>query len=778
MSNQPPKLHSSHWGAFSAQMIDGELTVSPFNNDPAPSALINNIPAALNHPARLSKPLVRKGWLEDGPGPDERRGSDEYIEMEWERALDLAAAEMKRLGATAALADDKPLPGTHVFGGSYGWSSAGRFHHAQGQVHRFLNSVFGGYVGSVDTYSSAAGAVILSLVWGNSLAMTRDQAYWQNIADHTEHLIAFGGIAVRNLAASPGGNSQHTARKALETASARGCKFVSVSPLADDFEDLPNVTRISPRPSTDVALMLGMACHLVQSHQVNHDYLERYTSGYERFEAYLTGTTDNIAKTPEWAEKICGVSAEKIRSLADNAAQQNTHITIAYSLQRAQNGEQPVWMALTLAAMLGHYPKLGGGFSYALASIGNIGKTPLAVPLPTLPQGKNGVNDFIPVARISELLLHPGKPYTYKGDTRHYADIQLVYWAGGNPFHHHQDLENLREAFSRPDTVIINESVSTASTRYADIIFPATITAEREDIGASGNDPFMHPMQQLTPPRGEARDDYDIFTALAVRLGCENTFTEGRSSREWQQHMYQRTHEALKSADLNPPDFDTFMDGEIMQLPLSNTSSRMQRFHNNPETHPLDTASGKIDICSEIVARSGLPEHPAWLEPEEWLGSPLAKKHQFQLIANQPKTRLHSQLDFGNNSMSGKQDGREIVRLNPKDADQLGIASGDIVRLWNDRGALLAAARLSEKVSRSVVQLSTGAWYAPRELPGSGLTCVNGNPNILTSDIGASGLSGGCAGQLSLVSVEKWLGETPDVVPHEAMIKVRRPEHT
>ncbi|MEZ5478931.1 MAG: molybdopterin-dependent oxidoreductase [Thiolinea sp.] len=311
--------------------------------------------------------------MEQGPGPDSRRGADEYLEVEWEQALDLAAAELKRLGAGSDLPDSGSLPGAQVFGGSYGWASAGRFHHAQGQLHRFLNSVFGGYVASVDTYSSAAGSVILSLVCGEPFVLNRDHPYWQEIAQDTELLIAFGGLDVRNLAASPGGNSQHSARACLETAAQRGCEFVSVSPQADDFIDLPGVTRIAPRPATDTALMLGMAWHLQASGQVDHAYLQRYTQGYERFAAYLRGESDGVAKTPQWAAAICGVPAAQIIELADRAATRRTHITVAYALQRARYGEEPVWMALTLAAMLGHGKQPGGGFTYGLASIGNTG---------------------------------------------------------------------------------------------------------------------------------------------------------------------------------------------------------------------------------------------------------------------------------------------------------------------------------------------------------------------------------------------------------------------
>lgn len=764
MTENSPRSHSSHWGAFSATRQGGKLVISPFGQDPDPSPILQNIPAALTHPARLSRPLVRRGWLENGPGPDARRGSDDYIEMDWDTALDLAASELKRLGA----GNDDTL-GHHVFGGSYGWSSAGRFHHAQSHVHRFLNMAFGGYVGSVDTYSTAAGSVILDTVIGNSTRISREGRWWEHIRDTTELVIAFGGLPTRNLSVSPGGSSQHIARDAIQTGAARGCHFASISPLHDDFNVDGQVTRLTPRPATDVAMMLGMAYYLHTNDLVDHAYIAKYTTGWDALRAYLDGETDGQPKTPDWAAAICGIHANDIAALAQKAAGKRTLVTVSYGLQRAENGEQPIWMALALSAMIGA-GKPGSGFSYALGSMGNHGKPQLAVPLPTLPQGRNRSGDFIPVARISDLLLNPGADYTYRGETRQYGDIKLVYWAGGNPFHHHQDLTKLQRAFARPDTIIVHDSVSTATARHADIIFPATITAERDDIGASAGDPFLIPMQKLADPYGEARDDYTIFADLAKRLGCHDTYTEGRSADQWLQKIYQKTQDAMHLRGDTPPDFDTFMAGTPLNLPMSDAPSMMESFHADPVANALTTDSGRIQLFSGLVASSGLPGHPAWIPPAEWLGADLAKTHPFQLVANQPKGKLHSQLDFGPTSMAAKVEGREVARMNPDDAATLAIQAGDTLVISNARGATLAVAQPSPDVSPSVIQLSTGAWYAPRDVGAAGKTCVNGNPNAVTADRPASGFSQGCAGQLCLVSVEKLTGPSPDVVPHQDLL--------
>src|SRR6202040_4345763 len=180
--------------------------------------------------------------------------------------------------------------------------------------------------------------------------------------------------------------------------------------------------------------------------------------------------------------------------------------TCSQSLQRAEHGEQPVWMGLVLGALLGQIGLPGGGFAYALGSTSNTGKPPLAVPLPTPPTGRNSIADFIPVARIADMLLQPGEPFDYDGQRLAYPDIRLVYWAGGNPFHHHQDLNRLRRAFARPDTVIVQDSAWTASARHADVVLPATVTLEREDIGGSPGAPPLGPIHRAGPAYGQGRE--------------------------------------------------------------------------------------------------------------------------------------------------------------------------------------------------------------------------------------------------------------------------------
>jgi biotin/methionine sulfoxide reductase len=431
-----------------------------------------------------------------------------------------------------------------------------------------------------------------------------------------------------------------------------------------------------------------------------------------------------------------------------------------------------LWLGVVLAAMLGQIGLPGGGFGHGYGSTALVGEPAPQVGVPRLRQGPNAVSTFIPVARIADMLLNPGAGYDYNGQRLTYPDIRLVYWCGGNPFHHHQDLARLRKAFTRPETVVVHDPFWTATARHADIVLPATMSIERDDFGSGQNDRMFFPMPALTRPHGEARDDYAIFADLADRLGAGKDFTEGRTAMEWLRHLYDEWRDSLgpRDAPAAPgrapvPGFDEFWAGEGIELPVaSEPQVALAEFRRDPEKHPLTTPTGKIEIFSSAIDGYGYPDcpgHPVWLEPEEWLGSVAAGRFGLQLVANQPRSRLHSQLDVGAHSQSVKIAGREPVRMHPSDAQARGLGDGDLVRLFNDRGACLAGLSVDHAVRAGVVQLSTGAWYDPD--PADPGFCRHGNPNVLTADVPSSSLSQGCAGQLALVEVEAYRGTAPEL---------------
>ena len=751
--------HSAHWGAFRAGWQGDRLVVVPHPDDPDPNLVLQNFPDALRHKARIARPMVRRGWLERGPGADSRRGRDDFVPMAWGRVLDLLAGELSRVREAHG-------PGA-IFGGSYGWSSAGRFHHAQSQVHRFLNTALGGYVRSVNSYSAGASGVLLPHILGPMESISRRNITWEQAAADSDVVIAFGGMALKNSMVGGGGVSRHIERSSMRQARQRGCQFILVGPLRSDLPAEAGADWVPLVPGTDTALMLGIAHTLVGAGLHDRAFLDRYCVGWPVFENYLMGRSDGVPKAAAWAAAITGVAADAIAGLAHRLAGKRSLVVVSHSLQRAEHGEQPVWMGMVLAAMLGQIGLPGGGYHYALGALAHTGRRSNAVSVPSLPQGSNGVRAFIPVARISDMLLNPGAPLEYNGQTLAYPDIRLIYWAGGNPFHHHQDLARLRRAFARAETFVVHETAWTATARHADIVLPCTMTLEREDIGSSATDPLMIAMHKLAEPYGEARDDYAIFTALARRLGKEEAFTEGRSAGDWLRHLYAPVQQALAAQGLPAPDFDEFWRQGELQLPSAPDDGGMLRaFRDDPDGCKLPTPSGRIEIFSQTIAGFGYadcPGHPAWLAPSDVpdAGQPL------RLVANQPATRLHSQLDFGGHSSAEKHRGREVVRIHPADAAARGIADGDIVRLFNARGACLAAARVTEDIRAGVVQLPTGAWYDPEDPAEDNPLCVHGNPNVLTRDVGTSRLAQGCTGQLTVVEVERFTGNLPPIQAYD-----------
>jgi biotin/methionine sulfoxide reductase len=378
------------------------------------------------------------------------------------------------------------------------------------------------------------------------------------------------------------------------------------------------------------------------------------------------------------------------------------------------------------------------------------------------------------VAAITELLTRPGELLAYNGQDLPLPDIRLVYWAGGNPFHHHQDLGRLRNAFCGLDTVIVNEPFWTATARHADIVFPATTSLERNDIGCSRNDGYVIAMPRALDPAGQARNDYDVFSALAERLDATDAFTEGRGEMEWVRHIYESFRSRRGSAGVELPDFDRFWaDGQITLPATSDHHTMFERFRADPDGAHLPTPSGRIELFSDTIDGFGYddcPGHPVWLEPTERLGAPMAERFPLALIANQPASRLHGQLHGGSVSQGSKVAGREPIRIHPDDAAARGIADGDVVRVFNDRGACLAGALISDAVRRDVVQLSTGAWFEPLDAEGGDMTCIAGNPNVLTLDRGTSRLAQGSVGQLCLVQVERFDGDAPLPQSHIAPI--------
>lgn len=764
---------ATHWGNYDVIADEGRVVeLRAIDGDPEPSCIGRGVPRALYDSTRLTKPMVRRGWLNDGPRKGgNRRGADPFIAVAWDEALDVAAGELARIAAEHG--------NESIYGGSYGWGSAGRFHHAQSQLHRFLN-LHGGYTSSVNTYSMAALEVLLPRVVGGApTSIFSRQPSWAEIAAHGELVVAFGGLPRKNSQVNPGGVGAHNAAGLQRLCASAGVEFVSISPIAGDTDADLGAEWIAPRPNTDVALMLGLAHTLLVEDRHDRDFLARCCTGFDRLAAYILGESDGVPKDASWAAGIAEIDASVVENLARRIAAQRTLIAVSWSVQRARHGEQPYWMGVALAAMSGSMGRPGGGFGAGYGAIDAIGGDGVHRGVAAVPQGTNAVSAYIPVARISDMLLNPGATIDYDGASLTYPDIRLVYWCGGNPFHHHQDINKLVGAWQQPETIIVNEAWWTPLARFADIVFPIATAFERDDFAVGFLDGWISAMHKAADPPGQARTDYAVFAELAARLGFGDRFTEGRTPDEWIRQLYGRTREALRGQGAELPSFESFWTMGRLGLPTlpRGTRGSFAALRDDPERNPLDTPSGRIEIYSRTIAGFGYddcPGHPCWLEPDEWLGSSRAERFPLHLMTNQPRTRLHSQYDNGGESLASKVAGREPVTIHPEDAAARGIVLGDVVRIFNDRGACLAGAVLSSSIRPGVVQLSTGAWYDP-ELPGvAGSIDLHGNPNVLTLDLGTSRLAQGPSAQTALVEVERFPGTPPPVGAFEPPVIVPR----
>jgi biotin/methionine sulfoxide reductase len=755
------KPHAAHWGAFTAVVEDGRLIAArPFAGDPNPPALLASMPDAVHAPTRIDRPHVRRGWLRGDRGGGTLRGAEPFVPVDWDTAIRLVAGEVARVRDTHGPAS--------IFGGSYGWASAGRFHHARQQLHRLL-SVAGGYTGQLTNYSYAAGMTLMPHVLGTNDVIAGPVVEWRDITAHAKLMVCFGGILLRNGQITAGGAGRHDMATWLECAARAGIRLVNVSPVRGDMPGFAGAEWLPIRPGTDTALMLGMAHVLLTEGLADQAFLGRCTVGWQRVRDYVLGGADGVAKTPAWAAAETGIPAARIAALARDCAALPTLLTAAWSLQRAERGEQPFWMLVALAAMLGQIGQRGCGVSFGHASMNGMGMARTEIPSAGLPALPNPAQSWIPVARLTEMLERPGGAYDYNGRRLCYPDTRLMWWSGGNPFHHHQDLNRLLRAWARTETIIVSEPWWNSAARHADIVLPATTTLERDDIGSAARDRFMLAMKQALPRYAQARDEFDYMADVADVLGVRDRFTQQRDVAAWLRALYGRSHAAAAQIGIELPDFDAFWAaGSVEVPPPARGAVPFADFVRDPAA-ALHTPSGRIELYSATIAGFGYddcPGHPVWFAPGEYAGAALAEKYPLHLLTSQPPTRLHSQLDQGRVSQASKVRGREPIRLHPGDAAARGIAEGDIVRVFNDRGACLAGVRLDEGLLAGVAVMSTGAWFDPAQPGAPGSLCVHGNVNVLTQDAGTSRLGQGPSAQSCLVQVERWHGAIPEVTVH------------
>ncbi len=767
-------MGGSHWGAFRATVEDGRWTgIRGWERDPAPSPQLEGILDSVYSPTRIKYPMVRRAFLEKGPGAETgTRGADDFVRVGWDEALDLVAAEIRRTS-------EEHGP-TGIFAGSYGWKSPGKLHNCQSLMRRMFNVSGIGYVNSSGDYSTGASQIVMPHVVGR-LEVYEQQTAWPVVVENTDLLVFWG--------ADPVVTNQigwlipdHGGFEGLKAFRETGKPVLFIDPVRTESCDFFGEAAewIAPRPQTDVAIMLAIAHTLHEEGLSDQDFLDEYTYGFDRFLPYLLGESDGTPKNAEWAAEISGLDPETIRGLARRFAGGRTMLASGWSLQRQHLGEQRHWMLVTLAAMLGQIGLPGGGFglSYHYSN----GGSPAAdgPVLPGITDGGKAVEGAawltqsgaasIPVARVVDMLENPGAPFDFNGKRETYPHPRMTYWTGGNPFAHHQDRNRMVKAWQRLDTVVVQDFQWTATARHADIVLPATTSYERNDLEQYGDYSLkgIIAMKKIVEPMYEARDDFSIFAALADRFGARDAFTEGKSEMDWLRAFYKSAEEQADARGIDMPSFAAFWEEGSVMFPVSERGRAFVRyadFRDDPLLEPLGTPTGLIEIYSRNIEKMGYedcPPHPTWMEPLERIGRPDAP-FPLHVATSHPARRLHSQLCGTALRKTYAVAGREPCLIHPDDAAARGIADGDVVRVFNDRGQMLAGAVVTDRIRPGVIRVNEGGWYDPVEPGADGTLCAYGDVNVLSPDIGTSKLAQANCGHTVLAEVEKFAGDPPEV---------------
>ena len=636
-----------------------------------------------------------------------------------------------------------------------GWQTAGSLHIAKvAQFNRFLG-LFGGFTRLIGNKSYACWQWAAPYSWG---VQYPDDSMADKTAN-TNAVIFWASDPMDCLKVR--GPSYGRTRAWIGALKARGVKLITIDPFFTETAGISDQW-IAIRPGSDTALMAAMAYYLIAEKKADTAFLDAYVVGYEPFRKYIMGETDGVKKTPEWASKITDLSVEKVTALAQlYATTPKVKITCSRGIQRGDHGEQAVRMMITLALLKGDMGLPGGGLTFEIPGFAGTGDARvIGKGAANFPGVANPVTQAILDQHYAHSLLgapvalnHNGKTYAYPEAGK--SECKLAYWAGGSFLNQHDEINRNMQALGKFETVIVHDSWWTPAARAADIVLPIACLFERNDITQFWR--YVVYQHKIMEPVGEARTDFDIFKELAKRVGTYDKFIMGIESEDgWLRKLLSMSDVKLS--------YDDFKKAGTYLLPVDEAPYvAFSEFRHDPKANPLKTASGKFEIYSETIAAfkyADCPPSPQWIEPFEWLGSAKTARYPLHIVNKHPRFRRHSSYDnVASLHQFSKVRGFEPIYINPKDAETRGLADSQIVRVFNDRGAVLCAAVVTAQVRPGVVLLEQGSWYAPAEPGKIGSLDRGGCANTLTAQRGTSQLAQGPVCHDSLVQIEKYAGE-------------------
>jgi anaerobic dimethyl sulfoxide reductase subunit A len=634
------------------------------------------------HPDRLKYPMRRIG----------PRGSGQYQRIGWDEALDTVAREMLRIRETygnAAVLDASRTGSQSML-------------HGRVAAQRFLN-MFGGCTDLWSNMSAEAEVFAVRITYGENdyKSAGREPTDYVN-----SKLILMWGW-------SPGDGTFGTGTmQYLKHAKKNGTRIVCVDPRVTMTSKQLAHEHVFIRPSTDAAALIAMAYVIVSENLHDQEYCDRYVLGLDEgpvppgasYRSYLLGLSDGQPKTPEWAAAITGISAETIRRLAiEFASAKPAAIQAGYAAGRTVFGEQFHRAAYALAAITGNVGISGGSSGVSNGATGRAG-------IKSLPTGKNPIDAKVASPLLADLLAR-GKEGGYP------ADIRMIYSSGGDLFNQCPNAGKIAASLDKVEFIVAQDHFLTPTARFADIVLPATTFWERNDVHTpwAGAGHYAIYMRQAIEPMYECRNDIDIFDELSRRVGI-NGYND-KSEAQWLRDL---TADAVD-------DFEAFAKQGVARFAAPEDAVAFTRQIRDGEK--FLTPSGKIEIYSTVLAANPnpyglgvIPPIPTWFAPDD-------DTKRFPLSLCTPKSRARTHSIHGNQPGLARVD-PDTVWMHPGDAAARGIIDGQRVRVFNDIGATLLPARVTDRTAPGVVSIKEGAWFAP----GADGVDTQGSANVVTTD--------------------------------------------
>jgi anaerobic dimethyl sulfoxide reductase subunit A len=655
------------------------------------------------------------------------RGEGKFERISWDEAMDTIARELRRVKATYGNAS--------IFIGGGGHQGA---LHTGASITKAI-SMFGGYVASYGNVSSEGAVWAVMSTYGDVMV-----GHSREDLLNSRLIIMWGWDPVRMIS---GTDCVPNLVKAKEA----GVKIISIDPRYHDSAALLASEWIPIAPGTDAAMMVSMAYVMIKENLHDQQFLDKYTVGFDKFRAYVLGAEDGIEKTPAWAEKITRVPAATIERLArEYATTKPAALMDCQGPARAAMGEQYTRCAITLTAMTGNIGKHGGsaagglmgipiGHMFRAAGIGGE-RNPVEAGGPSI----RGTLDLrlrlvrrIHTTKVFDAILE-GRAGGYP------SDIKMAWFTGGNLLNQRGNINKSVQALKKLEFIVHQNLLMTPLARYADILLPVCSFAEKNDLTRPWpSGPYFCFTSKAIEPLGECKTDWQIGCLLAEKLGFKdfNTLSED----EWLRKFVKENEEYARYIK----DYGEFKRQGIYRVKLDEPYVAWKKQIDDPKNNPFPTPSGKIEIYSQRLADLNnplTPPIPKYIGTFEDRTDPLINKYPLQLESPHPRASVHSSLrtvDWLWEVDPPK------VWINPVDAEARGIADGDEVYVFNDRGKMIIPAWVTKRIMPGVVCIYEGNWYTPDENGIDHGGCVN----VLTKDAYSPG--GAAALKTCLVQVSK-----------------------